>query len=162
MCMNVCICMNKNHAPRSLCSLQHHPDAASLPPYPFSGPTVTTQTRSDQNNTSVTASILCPGALWKRATFSCRAMKALLNSHSTKPCMSAVQSPAPSPCLSVSKPSGDLGLDHKGMSFLPNHLMLDDRSLDVRFVGKLAMSFPSCDTLMLYTSSLILLPRFDL
>lgn len=36
-------------------------------------------------------------------------MKALLNSRSTKPCMSAVQNPVPSSCVSVSKPSGDLG-----------------------------------------------------
>lgn len=54
-------------------------------------------------------------------------MMALLNSRNIKPCTSAVQSPAASPCVSVSKPSIDLGVNHKGMSFLPNHLTLDEQ-----------------------------------
>lgn len=77
MCMNVLICMlvcvcvcvriMLGGASASCSIIQ------MLPPYPSSGPAVTTQTRSDENNASVTASILCPGALRKRATFSCRA-----------------------------------------------------------------------------------------
>ena len=85
-------------------------------------------------------------------------MKALLNSHSTKPCMSAVQSQAPSSCVSVSKPSGDLGVNHEGMSFLPNQM---SRTFVARSVGKLAV-FPYQDALVLYTWSLVLLLRFGL
>lgn len=44
-----------------------------LPPFFFSRPTVTPQMRSDQNNASVTASSLSPGALWGRVTIGCRA-----------------------------------------------------------------------------------------
>lgn len=47
-------------------------------------------------------SVLEPCGKWRPSA--AELMKALLNSHSTKPCMSAVQSQAPSSCVSVSKP----------------------------------------------------------
>lgn len=69
-----------------------------LPPHPSCGPAVTTQTRSDQNNASVTAFILCPGALWeKRATFSCRAYEGA----SEWPQYKALHVCSPKPCALI-------------------------------------------------------------
>lgn len=76
-------------------------------------------------------------------------MKALLNSQSTKPCMSAVQSPVPSSCVSASKPSGELGMNHEGMLYLPNHSTLcraDEHNLSLQglWVKFAVFFFPRC------------------
>lgn len=152
--VSLCVKMfvNETPAPKSLCLYWHHPDAASLPPYPCCGPAVSTQRRWDQNNASVTASILCPGALWKRATFSCRAFWRCF-------WIASVQSPAclqskaqcPHHVCFFSKPPGDLGLNQKGMSFLPNIWRLMICGLWVDWI------FLSCVAVVLLTSSLILL-----
>lgn len=85
----MCLCISE-------CVHFHHADASSRPPCPSPGSAVITQTRSEQNKTSATASALCAGVSCGKGRPSATQLKEVrVKSHSTKP--SCLQSKAQGP-----------------------------------------------------------------
>lgn len=168
MFLNVCISVCAWES----CSMEPLPAAASsrccLPASLYLLSASCHHHRRDQNRTMLVRQrpFSVPGPRGTGRPLTAELMKAILNSHGTKPCMSAVQSPAPSSCASVSKPSVDYGgwIMRECCSF--QTIRRFDRQMSktvvVRFVGKLFVFLLTQDASVLYTWSFVLLQGIGL